>query len=231
MENYLIIEFVGLPGCGKSTVSHIVAKELEKKGIKVFEPSYSLDNISTPLIRKIKKILMTFLWMLCKPKDAKKLFLFLYKYQSSNFVRDFVSIAYKKFFVFLNKNKTCIILFDEGISQDCISLCMDNPNNFNKAMKEIAFIEKNAYLLLLEDRIDNALKNQDNRLTNDSNVEREHDFAKKELLMSKYLTCLNSVGDTNNVFKISDTCLEIRVTESLNKIVSIYLERKIESDN
>ena len=47
----------GLPGCGKSTVSHLLAERLRVEGFKVSEPSYSIDH-QKPLWRKIRKFLL-----------------------------------------------------------------------------------------------------------------------------------------------------------------------------
>jgi len=47
MTESVIIEFVGLPGVGKSTLSRAVATELETRGTKVHEPIYKRDTYST----------------------------------------------------------------------------------------------------------------------------------------------------------------------------------------
>lgn len=49
-----IVEFVGLPGTGKTTLSQEVVKELTNVGIPVFEPTYNLET-SPRIIRVILK--------------------------------------------------------------------------------------------------------------------------------------------------------------------------------
>jgi hypothetical protein len=50
------VEFVGLPGAGKSEVSRAVATLLRARGLVVFEPSYHLDH-ATPLAgRRVSKL-------------------------------------------------------------------------------------------------------------------------------------------------------------------------------
>jgi len=43
-----IVEFIGLPGVGKSTLSRAVAAELTSRGITVDEPIHKRDSYSTP---------------------------------------------------------------------------------------------------------------------------------------------------------------------------------------
>ena len=43
-RSWAAIEFIGLPGVGKSTLSHRVATILQRKGWRVAQPSYSADH-------------------------------------------------------------------------------------------------------------------------------------------------------------------------------------------
>lgn len=49
------VEFLGLPGVGKSSVSHRVAEILVEKGLPVRQPTYTLDHGPSPLVRMIRK--------------------------------------------------------------------------------------------------------------------------------------------------------------------------------
>ena len=53
VRNVFIVEFIGLPGVGKSTVSHSVAALLTQRGISVNEPS----NIELFKYTKYKRII------------------------------------------------------------------------------------------------------------------------------------------------------------------------------
>ena len=50
------VEFVGLPGAGKSEVSRAVAKVLRARRLAVFEPSYELDHATPPAERRSSKL-------------------------------------------------------------------------------------------------------------------------------------------------------------------------------
>jgi len=50
------VEFVGLPGAGKSEVSRAVATLLRGRGVAVFEPSYQLDHATAPAERRVSKL-------------------------------------------------------------------------------------------------------------------------------------------------------------------------------
>ncbi len=51
-----VVEFVGLPGAGKSTLSHAVAELLRARGERVSEPTYDLTRRSTWLWKRLQKL-------------------------------------------------------------------------------------------------------------------------------------------------------------------------------
>jgi len=53
----VVIDFCGLPGTGKSTVSHIVAQRLRELGHSVLEPSYGLDHECSSTGRIARKMI------------------------------------------------------------------------------------------------------------------------------------------------------------------------------
>src|SRR4029077_17947708 len=55
-----VIEFIGLPGVGKSTLSHRVAEILQQRGWRVEQPTYSVDHemgTSERLLLKLRLVL------------------------------------------------------------------------------------------------------------------------------------------------------------------------------
>ena len=65
-----VIEFLGLPGSGKSTLSHRVAQMLREIGVPVEEPTYTLTHMPSPWIRLFKKGLRVGWGALCMPRCA-----------------------------------------------------------------------------------------------------------------------------------------------------------------
>jgi hypothetical protein len=53
----LVVEFLGLPGAGKSSLSHLVAAQLAEHGVTVAQPSYELAHGPQPRLRRLRKML------------------------------------------------------------------------------------------------------------------------------------------------------------------------------
>ncbi len=70
----IIIDFFGLPGCGKSTVSHMLAEELRKQGKVVSEPSYDTDHKLSQVKRKTNKIISFSTYAVSHPVKTWKLY-------------------------------------------------------------------------------------------------------------------------------------------------------------
>src|SRR5207247_8632189 len=49
------VEFVGLPGAGKSVASRRVADSLRHMGLTVTEPTYHMDHVLRPAVRRVLK--------------------------------------------------------------------------------------------------------------------------------------------------------------------------------
>src|SRR5438105_7113772 len=64
------IEFVGVPGAGKSTLAHALAELLRRRGASVSEPSYSLDHASGSRLRTLHKAEYVLASALRSPRTA-----------------------------------------------------------------------------------------------------------------------------------------------------------------
>ena len=126
MENnigVLHIEFFGLPGSGKSTISHELSICLREKGYKVEEPSYIIDNRSNKIVRYSKKIFYAVKLLIINHKQYFLLKKLLKKngYVGLNNTKQLFNIAYKKY-MYLHPKKHRIYVWDQGILQSSISL-------------------------------------------------------------------------------------------------------------
>ena len=66
----MIIEFTGVPCCGKSAVSHELAKLLRDHGYSVCEKQYEVSHNTNSAVRAFKKLLSCFGYCLKHPKKA-----------------------------------------------------------------------------------------------------------------------------------------------------------------
>lgn len=121
------IDFFGLPGCGKSTLSHLASQKLRCEGLDVKEVSYDMDHGNGTLLRTWKKIVTTIRLFLCYPR----LFWRVSKTLSTNgislfgklYFKHIINLSYK---ICVLKGHHEIILFDEGFCQAVLSLSVNN---------------------------------------------------------------------------------------------------------
>lgn len=133
MANHLrtpvCIDFFGLPGSGKSILSHLVAKELLAEGYDVDEVSYDMDHNTISFLRTVKKALVVPLLLLRFPKVFNNIDQILRhnaisSYSSWGF-RHLINLSYK---IAAYKGKRPFIMFDEGFCQAVLSLSYNNAN-------------------------------------------------------------------------------------------------------
>ena len=71
-DGSLLVEFLGLPGVGKSELSHRVAQRLAGNGIAVRQPSHVLAHGMSPPARRLGKTLYVLREILCHPVAAAR---------------------------------------------------------------------------------------------------------------------------------------------------------------
>lgn len=121
------IDFFGLPGCGKSTLSHLASQQLRCEGLDVKEVSYDMDHANAPLLRTWKKIIATIrlflfyprlFWRVSKTLSTNGISLF-----SKLYFKHIINLSYK---ICALKGHHDIILFDEGFCQAVLSISVNN---------------------------------------------------------------------------------------------------------
>lgn len=128
----LCIDFFGLPGCGKSTLSHLASQKLRCEGRDVKEVSYDMDHGNGSLQRTRKKIIATIKLFLC----YTRLFWRVSKTLSTNgislfgkqYFKHIINLSYK---ICALKGHHEIILFDEGFCQAVLSISVNNDGICN----------------------------------------------------------------------------------------------------
>ncbi|HEU4642187.1 MAG TPA: AAA family ATPase [Gemmatimonadaceae bacterium] len=63
----LVVEFLGLPASGKSTLSHAVARALRARDVPVREPTYTLDHETAIGARRVRKLALAALAVMRHP--------------------------------------------------------------------------------------------------------------------------------------------------------------------
>lgn len=218
MENNLktvILDFYGLPGAGKSTVSHLLAESLRKKGHEVYEPTYDLDHNKNSYLRKIYKLLSSGKYGVFHPIRLCLCIILVRRYGYRK-IKDVISQTINimiKYYVLNKTNRYDYIIFDEGLCQSAISLSiLKLPEKANVIAKylykdlDVVFNIKPIYLVT---DIEQALMQMDNRNGNDSRVEKIVDIKEKDRLMGRYLkACMNIEDDKIIVINTKEKSLE-----------------------
>lgn len=198
MQRNIHFEFYGMPGCGKSAVSEIVAKELEKQGYRVIRASAETGNDVNPLYRKIVKIFRTLGFYILNPStfsEVKK----LVKRNGYTGVREIgvqlVNIA-QKLRYYTAKAERTIYIWDEGLTQAAISLAVKG-NITGEENKEqlLSIVKANGKQLniYIRESIETVFNRIDKRATNNSRVEKIKNTQEKVNLLRKYEGAAESI--------------------------------------
>ncbi len=121
------IDFFGLPGCGKSTLSHLASQKLGCEGLDVKEVSYDMDHGNGSMQRTWKKIIATIRLLLCYPmlfwRVSKTLLTNGIPLFDRLYFKHIINLSYK---ICALKGHHEIILFDEGFCQAVLSISINN---------------------------------------------------------------------------------------------------------
>lgn len=119
----VILDFYGMPGSGKSTISHMLAEQIREKGYSVIEPSWTLDNKESSIKRILKKLLLAVAYEICHPLVIKKTMGCAGSNGTSakQQFKLWVNLAYTMNYESRKKGADFMIM-DEGIAQGIVSL-------------------------------------------------------------------------------------------------------------
>ena len=186
MADHLIcIDLFGIPGSGKSLLSHHVAGFLRARGYRVEEPSYRLDH-DLPKLRRLFAKWRCTRQLFRKEPAMKQALLRLVSdcgYRGKEGWKQLLNVGYKLFL--LHHATSQVLIFDEGILQSSISL------SFKGALPETEIFSRLSSLagpypcipVRLACPVPLALQNLAGRATHDSRVEQLDSDAAKTLLL------------------------------------------------
>ncbi|MCH1940702.1 AAA family ATPase [Holdemania massiliensis] len=199
LKHPVVLDFFGLPGCGKSTVSHMLADKLRESGYKVYEPSYDLDHNFSSFMRKIFKLEQYIRYSVFHPAKSKRI---------SDLVKDNGYVAFaEKLSQCINittkltaiKNAKCdYIIFDEGLLQAAISLSFGTgdqhevTSNYNKILSvDGSQLEvKSVYMQIGTETV---LRRLEQRGERNSRVDKETDSEKRKQIIESFQSLCESV--------------------------------------
>lgn len=225
------IEFYGLPGCGKSTISHALALYLKENNFCVEEPTYEIDHCNNKTIRRIKKILQYILFYFKENKLYRKL-------KSSIKENEYLQpmLVYKNLINIIpkvikyNSSKNKIYIWDEGLIQSSISASLYGKKNANyneKNFLELINIQENLiiYVYIKED-IEIILKRLNYRKSTDSRVEKENNTDKRIKMLKKILAECNLITNKRKICVSSN----IDIIQ-LNELIKNTLKGSFQEEN
>ncbi|WP_279122471.1 hypothetical protein [Holdemania filiformis] len=201
----VIIDFFGLPGCGKSTISHLLAGRINYRD--VFEPSYISDHYWTANKRKIVKAMRTLYVALRFNKVIRGMISIIKANQIEDLhtlISEVINISDKTYSILKKANSDCYIMFDEGIAQAAISLSLNQKRsslqNYNELLRVIGLRRENILLVYLDEEISTALVRMEKRTSNDSRVEKTNNIELKNSIMKGYLSGAEKLKSRTNIW-------------------------------
>ncbi len=122
LKQPVCIDFYGLPGCGKSTLSHVVAKKLRTVDFDVEETTYNVDHVYSTPYRIIKKVFSTILLLIRYPNVFRRVSKGV-PFFSKDYFHHILNIPYK---VLAAKSSKALLVFDEGFCQSILSMAFSD---------------------------------------------------------------------------------------------------------
>ncbi len=211
-------DFFGMPGSGKSTVSHAFAEALREKGEVVVEPSFNLDRMSG-LKRQILKIIFACLYSIQNPSHIGK----IQKLININGycgihekISQYVNLAIRLRDVNKSIKHNSVTILDQGIYQASISLSQKHGTDVKKNLNEIKkMLSVEITPIYVDVCMEIVIQRLTERNTFLSRIDRENDPKKKqEMLWIVYNACESLVQD--NIYRIDGA-------DRLSEIIEILL--------
>jgi thymidylate kinase len=119
-QRSVIIEFLGVPGSGKSTLSHSVADILREMGLYIKEPSYELDHQKNIFVRKTKKLYKAIIHLMSRPVYSMHHILEIVRSDQRHFIETLkliINLLYISEYYGECRRRSGVYFFDQGFFQ------------------------------------------------------------------------------------------------------------------
>jgi shikimate kinase len=219
----IFLEFYGLPGCGKSTVSHTVAKLLREKGYTVEEPSFDIDH-QRSLFKLPQKLFIACFWLIIHNKEFRSIRNVVKRngYEGMGALKQTVNVV-QKIRTYNQNAGTQICIWDQGLVQACISLSVNGKVSAEDNYASlIPLIKRNIKIVpvFMPVEIDVALKRVNERPSNDSRVEKLARQEQKKDMLMQFQKGIDSIQNT-----ITGKNVVVEDLENLADKVSVTLQK------
>lgn len=192
-RNPRFIEFVGLPGSGKTTLSHFAAEILRGQGTAVLEPTYTVNNEMRTVQRYLTKSWYCTRLSWLRPGSALQWFLLIVASRQKTFI-DFVSMVINCFFILEiyrhHSRHKGICFLDQGICQAIVSLSYSSRmDNFieSRLFRPINIMSTLVFRIIhIETDVKTIVRRLEKRKQKQSRLERKKNSADfKEIIRSE----------------------------------------------
>jgi thymidylate kinase len=139
-KSFVSVEFFGMPGVGKSTLSNRISKLLSNNNIAVEQKAYLLSHQMSRVNRVFFKVLYVLKELLLHPSYAFISIKTIFQTQQKS-TTDLIKVVFNWFFVSSlirsNRNHSGVRLFDEGIFQALWSIGFSGKNESFSILKPL----------------------------------------------------------------------------------------------
>lgn len=193
----LFLEFYGLPGCGKSTISHAVARLLREKGVSVEEPSYDIDHLAPKFLRRVVKLLTTILWFVIHHNSFCEIYSIVLanNYHGLSKIEQISNII-QKIRIYKRKNSSHIVMWDQGLVQAAISLSINgyksSDENLKRLYKLVSTDRRIIHILIVVDS-ETVINRMARRKTNDSRVEKLKNKDEIDRMLQSFIEGISNI--------------------------------------
>ena len=222
-NNTVFLEFYGLPGCGKSTISHMVAEKLRKCNKTVSEPTYDVDHKHNKVVRKMIKTINAIKYGICSPES----FIGLIRITKANgytgvlALNQIVNIAWK--LLIYKQSKVDYVVFDEGLIQSAVSLTQtynckknsaDNVSTLNKLCGKCRVRLINVCV-----SVEEAQRRMFSREKHDSRIEKIKNIKQQEEALREFNRQLGYIKNKKNSIIIDSE--KLLVEDIVSRIMEV----------